>query len=73
MENFVFQLGYRGRRVMLELREGFVSDEFIDLARAERRDAEQERRLDGLKREMADRVMARPAEDVYDARSAALP
>jgi len=67
LADFVFRLGYRGRRATLTLREGFVSDEFIDLARTEGRDAEQERRLDGLKREMADRVMARPAENVYDA------
>ena len=48
------------------LREGFVTDEFLDLARTEDRSAEQERRLDVLKREMAERVMAQPAERVYD-------
>jgi hypothetical protein len=67
LERFVFVLGYRGRRVTLTLREGFVTDEFIDLARTEDRTAGQERRLDVLKREMADRVMARPAGEVYDA------
>ncbi len=66
LERFVFRLGYRERHVMLALREGFVTDEFIDLARTENRTAEKERRLDVLKREMADRVMARPASDVYD-------
>ena len=50
----------------LELREGFVTDEFIDLARTDPRSADQERRLDVLKREMAERVMARPAAEVYD-------
>jgi hypothetical protein len=49
------------------VREGFVTDEFIDLARTEHRDAEQERRLDALKREMADRVLAQPASAVYEA------
>jgi hypothetical protein len=44
-----------------------VTDEFIDLARSELRNAEQERRRDVLKREMAERVMARPACEVYDA------
>ena len=67
LERFVFRIGYRGRRVTLTLRDGFVSDEFIDLARAEQRTAEQERRLDALKLDMAERVMARPAADVYDA------
>ena len=67
LERFVFRLGYRGRLATLALREGFVTDEFIDLARTEQRTADQERRLDILKREMADRVMARPGGDVYEA------
>jgi hypothetical protein len=66
MERFVFRLGYRDRRATLALRAGFVSDEFIDLARTEQRDAAQEQRLDALKLEMAERVMARPAAEVYD-------
>ena len=44
-----------------------MTDEFIDLARTEHRDAQQERRLDALKREMADLVLAHPADEVYDA------
>ena len=67
LERFVFRLVYRDRRTTLVLREGFVTDEFIDLARTEHRDAEQERRLDALKREMAGRVLAHPAGEVYDA------
>ena len=67
LERFVFRLRYRDRSVTLALREGFVTEEFIDLARTQRRSAEQERRLDTLKLEMADRVMARPAAEVYDA------
>jgi hypothetical protein len=63
----VFRLGYRDRRATLVLREGFVTDEFIDLARTEQRSADQERRLELLKREMAERVMARSAGEVYDA------
>jgi hypothetical protein len=67
LEAFVFRLGYRDRTATLAVREGFVTDEFIDLARTEHRDAAQERRLDALKREMADRVLAHPASEVYDA------
>ncbi len=67
LERFVFRLGYRGRETTLALREGFVSDAFIDLARTEQRNAEQERHLAALKREMSERVMARPASEVYDA------
>jgi hypothetical protein len=64
---FVFRVRYRGRTATLTVREGFVTDEFIDLARTEHRDAEQERRLDALKSEMADRILAQPAGAVYDA------
>ena len=67
LERFVFRLSYRDRSVTLELREGFVAEEFIDLARAEDRNAAQERRLDTLKQEMAERVMARAADEVYAA------
>ena len=65
LERFVFRLSYRGRSVTLELREGFVTEEFIDLARTDERTPEEEQRLDILKQEMADRVMARPADEVY--------
>jgi hypothetical protein len=67
LEAFTFRLGYRHRSATLTVREGFVTDEFIDLARTEHRDAAQERRLDALKREMAGRVLAHPASEVYDA------
>ena len=67
LEAFVFRLGYRDRSTTLTVREGFVTDEFIDLARTEHRDADQERRLDALKRDMAERVLAHPASEVYDA------
>jgi hypothetical protein len=66
-ERFVFEFGYRGHSVTLQVREGFVTDEFVDLARKEERSAGQEGRLTQLKREMADRVMGAPAADVYEA------
>ncbi len=66
LERFVFRLGYRDRTVTLLVREGYVTDEFIALARKERRTGEDENRLAVLKREMADRVMSTPATDVYD-------
>jgi hypothetical protein len=66
LERFVFRFGYRGRATTLLLREGFVTEEFIDLARTENRDANQERRLDALKVELADRVMAGSAAEVFD-------
>jgi hypothetical protein len=65
LERFVFRFGYRARSVTLELNEGFVTDEFIDLARTDPRSAAQERRLDELKLELAERVLARPAAEVF--------
>jgi hypothetical protein len=67
LERFVFRLGYRDRTVTLLVREGYVLDELIALVRKEGRTAEESTRLDALKRDMADRVMAAPASDVYDA------
>ncbi|MDQ3241865.1 MAG: hypothetical protein M3Q43_10905 [Actinomycetota bacterium] len=67
LERFVFRLGYRDRAVTLVVREGYVTDEFIELARKERRSADDDDRLVVLKREMADHVMSAPAIDVYDA------
>lgn len=67
LERFVFCLRYANREVTLVLREGYVTDEFIDLARLDTRSEEQERCLSTLKLEMAGRVMAAPAVEVYDA------
>jgi hypothetical protein len=66
-ERFVFRLAYRGRTVTLTVRDGLVTDEFVALARRDGRSAGEEARLDALKREMAERVMAAAADDVYDA------
>ena len=67
LERFVFRLGYRDRAVTVVLREGYVTDEFIELTRKEEPTADDERRLEVLKRDMADRLMSAPAIDVYDA------
>ena len=66
-ERFVFRLGYRGRTATLLLREGYVTEEFIELARREGRGPDEEARLDALKLEMAERVTGAAAEEVYDA------
>lgn len=65
-ERFVFRLGYRGRSVTVVLREGYVREEFLALARREGRTGEEESRLTVLKQELADRLLARPAAEVYD-------
>ncbi len=64
-ERFVFVLAYREREVTLAVRDGFVTDEFVDLARLQQRTPEQELRLTALKAAMAERVMAAPADAVY--------
>lgn len=66
LERYVFEIRYRDECVRLEIREGFVTDEFIRLGRkADRSDAE-ESRLTVLKQEMADRLFAAPADEIYD-------
>ena len=65
-ERFVFRLRYREHAVILTLREGFVSEQFIELTRQASRTAEEERRLTAMKADMAGRVMSVSAADVYD-------
>jgi hypothetical protein len=48
-ERFAFVLAYREREVTLAVRDGFVTEEFVDLARTEQPTPEQERRLTTLK------------------------
>ncbi len=67
LERYVFVLTYRAIAVALTIRHGYVTDDFIALARQPQRSAEEEARLAVLKQEMADRLMARPAVDIYDA------
>ena len=66
LERFVFEVGYDGRSVTLLLRDGYVTEEFIDLARKDGRSDEEEAHLDVLKAELAGRVMGAAAADVYD-------
>jgi hypothetical protein len=66
LERFVFVLVHPKTTATLLLRDGFVDDEFVDLARMQARDVAQEGRLDVLKRELAARVMAAPAAEVFE-------
>jgi hypothetical protein len=63
-ERFVFRFSYRDRTATLVLRDGFVTDEFIDLARTDPHDAAQEERMDALKADLAERVMS--SDEVFD-------
>jgi hypothetical protein len=62
----VFEVGIGDPAAVLLLREGFVTDEFIDLARTDDRTDGQELRLDGLKAQLAQQVMATPAAEVFE-------
>jgi hypothetical protein len=73
LERFGFRLSVGSRAVTLLLRDGFVTAEFIDLARADARDADQDRRLAALKQQLADRVMAHAAQDVHEVEATAAP
>ena len=66
LEDFVFEVAIGDRAATLVLRDGFVTDEFIDLARSENRTAEQDRRLAELKAGLAGLVMSAGAADVFD-------
>ena len=66
LERYVFRFAHRDRAVRLEIRDGFVTDEFIALTRKTGRTPDEEAHLDVLKQEMADRLLAVPPDQVYD-------
>ncbi|HEY4201923.1 MAG TPA: hypothetical protein VGM83_15330 [Devosiaceae bacterium] len=63
---YVFVLIYRGKTVRLEIRDGHVRDEFISLGKKPDRTPDEEIRLTWLKQEMAERLLATPAAEIYD-------
>jgi hypothetical protein len=66
-ERFVFRLCYRAHSTTLTLRDGFVTPEFLELSRRRDRSPADELHFTALKAEMAARVMAVDARQVYDA------
>lgn len=64
--HFVFELSYRDVSVTAVLRDGFVPDEFLDLAGREVRTEAEETRLTRLKTQVSDRLRACPAAEVYE-------
>lgn len=66
LEDFVFVVAVGEHTATLVLQDGFVTDEFIDLARTEDHSDAQEKRLDELKAQLAQRVMGTAAEDLFD-------
>jgi len=66
LERYLFRFGHRDAVVTVQIRDGFVTDEFIALSRQRERTAAQEDHLTVLKQQMADRLLAVPADEVYD-------
>lgn len=66
LKGYVFLLSYRGTEVALRIREGIVRDAFIALGRKTDRTAEEDAQLETMKSEMAARLLALPADEVYD-------
>ncbi|MCW0213100.1 MAG: hypothetical protein OJJ54_07060 [Pseudonocardia sp.] len=66
LERYVFRFHHRERTVTVQIRDGFVTDEFIALSRTPDRSAAQEDHLTVLKQEMANRLLAPAPESVYD-------
>lgn len=66
LERYVFRFRAGDRAVTVAIRDGFVTDEFIALSRQPGRSAAQDAHLAVLKQEMADRLLAVPAAEVYD-------
>jgi hypothetical protein len=65
-ESFVFQVSIGDKTTTLVIRDGFVTEEFIDLAQNDDRTDDEELRLDELKAQLAQRVMSADAADVYE-------
>jgi hypothetical protein len=71
MGRYFFRFLHRsGTIAELTLRPGLVLDEFVDLATRGPATPAEEKRLAYLKQDMADRLLALPAAEVYDARVA---
>lgn len=66
LARYVFVVSYRGTTVQLQIREGLVRDEFIALGRKADRTADEEMQLTLLKQQMAERLLATSAAEVYD-------
>jgi hypothetical protein len=65
LQNYVFEFSYRGATVKVHVAEGIVRDEFIMLGGKQQRTPEEEERLEWLKHDMANRILALEPDEVY--------
>jgi hypothetical protein len=63
---YVFNLTYRGKTVFTQIKDGHVREEFVLLGRKSGRTIAEEERLAFLKREMAERLLAAQASEIYE-------
>ncbi len=66
LRTFCFRVSYRNRAVALVLREGFVTDEFVQLAQSSDLTAEEQQHFATMKQALASQLMATNAADVFD-------
>ena len=66
LQTFAFRVAYRGREVSLLLREGTVSDEFVELAQKPDLTAGELEHFTQMKQDLADQLMSMAAADVFD-------
>jgi hypothetical protein len=66
LEDFVFEVSVGDRAITLLLQTGFVTAEFIDLARTSSRRPDQDDRFTVLKADLAQRIMAIKTIDVFE-------
>lgn len=66
LEQFVFRPRYRDQAVTLLVAPGWITDEFVALARQPDRTADDERRFTALKQGTADRLVAADGSQVFE-------
>ena len=65
--SYVWLFTYRGQTVRVQITEGWVKPEFVELGQKRNRTPEENQRIVYLRQEMADRLMAAAPETVYHA------
>jgi hypothetical protein len=66
LARYVFVLNYRGKTVAAQIKSGHVRDEFIALRGKPELSDEEESRVTWLRKEMASRLVASPASEIYE-------
>ena len=66
LQTFCFRVSYRNRSVSLILREGFVTDEFVQLAQSGHLTADEEQHFSTMKQALASQLLATKAADVFE-------